>query len=316
MARNRRHAKPLKAARRALSNQRPTDHGITLMNYFRTGLLLAALTALFMACGWLLGGSGGMVIALGIAAVMNLFAWWNSDKMVLRMYHAQEVGRDHSLHRIVETLAQNAGLPMPKVYIIENDQPNAFATGRNPENASVAATTGLLRGLSATEVAGVMAHELAHVRNRDTLIMTITATIAGAIGMLANFALFFAGRRDNPLGIVGTLLVMILAPLTATLVQMAISRSREYEADRHGAEICGHPDWLADALYKMATGAQAIDNPEAEENPATAHMFIVNPLHARAIGGLFSTHPPIGERIQRLREMAGRSPAAQRGPWG
>lgn len=290
------------------------------MNFFRTGILLAAMTALFMACGWLLGGEGGMILALVIAAGMNFFAWWNSDSLVLRMYHAQEIGPNHpsgqSLYRIVEQLARNADLPMPKVHVIENDQPNAFATGRNPENASVAATTGLLRNLTATEVAGVIAHELAHVRNRDTLTMTITATIAGAIGMLANFAFFFGNRRDNPLGIVGTLLVMFLAPMAAALVQMAISRSREYEADRIGAEICGHPDWLADALYKMATGAEAIDNPQAEENPATAHMFIVNPLHARAIDGLFSTHPPIGERIRRLREMAGQTQAQPRGPWG
>ena len=290
------------------------------MNFFRTGILLAAMTALFMACGWLLGGEGGMIMALAIAAGMNFFAWWNSDKLVLRMYHAQEVGPNHpsgqSLYRIVEQLARNADVPMPKVHVIENDQPNAFATGRNPENASVAATTGLLRNLTATEVAGVMAHELAHVRNRDTLTMTITATIAGAIGMLANFALFFGNRRDSPLGILGTLLVMFLAPMAAMFVQMAISRSREYEADRIGAEICGHPDWLADALYKMATGAQAIDNPEAENNPATAHMFIVNPLHAHKIDGLFSTHPPIGERIRRLREMAGQPPTESRGPWG
>jgi heat shock protein HtpX len=256
-----------------------------------------------------------MIVALAIAGAMNLFAWWNSDKMVLRMYRAREVGKDHPLYRIVEQLARNADLPMPRVHIIENDQPNAFATGRNPENASVAATTGLLRSLTATEVAGVMAHELAHVRNRDTLTMTITATIAGAIGMLANFALFFGNRRDNPLGTVGTLLVMFLAPMAAMFVQMAISRSREYEADRIGAEICGHPDWLADALYKMATGAQTIDNPEAENNPATAHMFIVNPLHAHKIDGLFSTHPPIGERIQRLREMAGHAPAQPGGSW-
>lgn len=290
------------------------------MNFFRTGILLAAMTALFMACGWLLGGEGGMIMALAIAGAMNLFAWWNSDKMVLRMYRAQEVGPNHpagqSLYRIVQQLARNADLPMPKVHIIENDQPNAFATGRNPENASVAATTGLLRNLTASEVAGVMAHELAHVRNRDTLTMTITATIAGAIGMLANFALLFGNRRDNQLGLVGTLLVIFLAPTAAALVQMAISRSREYEADRIGAGICGHPEWLADALYKMGTGAQAIDNPQAEDNPATAHMFIVNPLHAHAIDGLFSTHPPIGERIRRLREMAGQTPARPRGPWG
>lgn len=281
------------------------------MNFFRTGILLAAMTALFMGCGWLLGGTGGMFIALAIAAAMNLFAWWNSDKVVLRIYGAREVGADHSLHAVVAQLARNAGLPMPKVHIIENDQPNAFATGRNPENASVAASTGLLRGLTATEVSGVMAHELAHVKNRDTLTMTITATLAGAIGMLANFALFFRGRRN----IIGSLLVMFLAPMAAMFVQMAISRSREYEADRIGAEICGHPDWLADALYKMATSTQAIDNPQAEDHPATAHMFIVNPLHAHAVDGLFSTHPPIGERIQRLREMAGQAPAARGGPW-
>jgi heat shock protein HtpX len=269
-----------------------------------------------MGIGYLLGGEGGMIIALAIAAGMNLFAWWNSDKLVLRMYRAQPVGRGHSLHGIVETLSRNAGLPTPKVYIIENDQPNAFATGRNPENASVAATTGLLRNLTATEVSGVMAHELAHVKNRDTLIMTITATIAGALGMLANFAFFFRGGRDNPLGFVGVLLVMILAPMAAGLVQMAISRSREYEADRIGAEICGHPLWLAEALRKMAQGAAAIDNPQAEDNPATAHMFIVNPLHARKLDGLFSTHPPIGERIQRLREMAGDTTPEPRRPWG
>ncbi|MDH5558386.1 MAG: zinc metalloprotease HtpX [Alphaproteobacteria bacterium] len=282
------------------------------MNFFKTGILLAAMTALFMACGWMLGGEGGIIIALAVAAGMNVFAWWNSDKIVLRTYHAREVGPGHSLHGIVAQLAGNAGLPMPKVYIIENDQPNAFATGRNPENASVAATTGLLRGLTDMEVAGVMAHELAHVKNRDTLTMTITATIAGAIGMLGSFAMFFSNRRN----IIGTLVVMFVAPFAASLVQMAISRSREYEADRIGAEICGHPDWLADALYKMATGAATIENPEAEDNPATAHMFIVNPLHTRAMDGLFSTHPPMGERIQRLREMAGQAPAARGGPWG
>jgi heat shock protein HtpX len=289
------------------------------MSYFRTALLLAALTALFMGCGWLIGGQGGMIIAFLMAAGMNVFAWWNSDRMVLRMYNAQEVGKDHSLYRIVEQLARNADLPMPKVYIVENDQPNAFATGRNPDNASVAATTGLLRNLTATEVAGVMAHELSHVRNRDTLTMTITATIAGAIGMLASFgqfALFFGDRRNNPLGIVGVLMVVILGPIAAMLVQMAISRSREYEADRIGAGICGHPLWLADALQKLAHGAGAIENPQAEKNPATAHMFIVNPLHAHGMDRLFSTHPPMGERIRRLREMAGETEAAPRGPWG
>jgi len=289
------------------------------VNYLRTGVLLAALTALFMGVGFLLGGEVGMIIALVIAAGMNLFAWWGSDSMVLRIYRAQPVGKGHALYGIVETLARNAGLPVPKVHIIENDQPNAFATGRNPQNASVAATTGLLRTLTATEVSGVMAHELAHVRNRDTLIMTITATIAGAIGMLASmgkFALLFGGRRNNPLNVVGILVAAILAPMAALLVQTAISRTREYDADRVGAEICGHPLWLAGALRKLAHGAAAIDNPQAEDNPATAHMFIVNPLHAHRIDGLFSTHPPIGERIQRLREMAADAAPLPRRPWG
>ena len=269
-----------------------------------------------MGVGFLLGGEGGMIVALVIAAGMNLFAWWGSDRMVLRLYRAREVARGHALYGIVETLSRNAELPMPRVYIIDNDQPNAFATGRNPENAAVAATTGLLRNLSATEVSGVMAHELAHVRNRDTLIMTITATIAGAISMLANFAFFFRGGRNNPLGFVGVLLVMILAPMAALLVQTAISRTLENDADRIGAEICGHPLWLAGALHKLAHGAAAIDNPEAEDNPATAHMFIVNPLHAHRVDGLFSTHPPIGERIRRLQAMAGGATPQRAGPWG
>ncbi len=287
------------------------------MNYARTALLLAGLTALFVGAGFLLGGEAGMAIALLFAIGMNAFAYWNADKMVLRMYGAREVDRRSApdLVGMVEQLAHNAGLPMPKVYVVDSDQPNAFATGRNPENAAVAATTGLLRRLSHEEVAGVMAHELAHVRNRDTLIMTITATIAGALGMLANFALFFGGNRNNPLGLIGTLLVMFLAPVAAALVQMAISRTREYEADRVGAEICGRPLWLASALEKLERGAGAIDNDQAEANPATAHMFIVNPLHARSVDGLFSTHPNTANRVQRLREMAGAG-RAQSGPWG
>jgi heat shock protein HtpX len=284
-----------------------------VFSYARTALLLAALTGLFLAAGFLLGGEGGIIIALVIAVGMNVFAYWNSDKMVLRMYGARQVDRSTSpaLVGLVEQIADNAGLPMPKVYVIDSDQPNAFATGRNPENAAVAATTGLLSRLSHEEIAGVMAHEMAHIRNRDTLIMTITATIAGALSMLANFALFFGGNRNNPLGIVGTLMVMILAPLAAMLVQMAISRGREYEADRIGAEICGRPLWLAAALEKLDQAAHAIDNPRAEANPATAHMFIVNPLHAHKVDSLFSTHPNMQNRIRRLREMAGAA-----GPWG
>jgi heat shock protein HtpX len=292
------------------------------MNYLRTAILLAAMTGLFLAIGYLIGGEAGMAIAFLIALAMNAFAYWNSDKVVLRMYGAQEVGPTQApeYYRIVRQLAQRAGLPMPRVYIIDNDQPNAFATGRNPDNAAVAATTGLLRHLSREEIAGVMAHELAHVRHRDTLIMTITATIAGAVSMLANYALFFGGSsRNNPLGIVGAILIMILAPLAAALVQMAISRTREYAADAGGAEICGNPLWLAAALARMERGAVAIANEEAEANPATAHMFIINPLHGGSVDNLFSTHPDTANRIQRLREMAGAagsSPSEIAGPWG
>jgi len=283
------------------------------MNQIKTFMLMAAMTALFVGAGFLLGGEAGMAIALLIACAMNLFAWWNSGSMVLRMYKARQVDRSSApeLYGIVEQLAMKAGLPMPKVYVVDNPQPNAFATGRNPENAAVAATTGLLQHLSSEEIAGVLAHELAHVRNRDTLIMTITATLAGALTMLANFALFFGGSRNNPLGIVGVLLMMVLAPLAAALVQMAISRTREYEADRIGAEISGRPLWLASALEKLELGSKRIDNRAAEEHPATAHMFIVNPLHAHSVDGLFRTHPRTADRIQRLKEMAGAA-----GPWG
>jgi heat shock protein HtpX len=295
------------------------------MNLARTTFLLALLTALFVGAGYLVGGASGMVIAFLIAAGMNLFAYWNSDKMVLRYFRARAVteAEQPAFLRIVRQLAERGGLPMPRVYLIDNDQPNAFATGRNPENAAVAATTGLLRRLSPEEVAGVMAHELAHVQHRDTLTMTVTATIAGAISMLANFALFFGGNdRNNPLGAVGVLLVAILAPLAAMLVQMAISRGREYEADRLGAQLCGNPLWLASALGKIAQGAARIDNQPAERNPATAHLFIVNPLHAHRHDSLFSTHPAVENRIARLRAMAGQMPAGAsmaaraRGPWG
>ncbi|MDX1575862.1 MAG: zinc metalloprotease HtpX [Kiloniellales bacterium] len=288
------------------------------MNTLRTGVLLAGLTGLFLAVGFLIGGEGGLLIAFGLALAMNAFAYWNSDKMVLRMHGAREVSESDapSLVRLVRQLAEQAELPMPKVYVMETDQPNAFATGRNPDNAAVAVTQGLLRRLSSEETAGVLAHELAHIKNRDTLTMTVTATLAGAISMLANFGLFFGGgNRNNPLGIVGVLLIAILAPLAAMLVQMAISRAREYEADRIGAEICRRPLWLASALEKIAGAARAIDNQPAERNPATAHLFIINPLHAHKVDGLFTTHPSTADRVARLRQQAvemGQSPR----PWG
>lgn len=278
------------------------------MNYLKTGMLLAAMTALFMGIGFMLGGSSGMMIALVVAAAMNIFSYWNSDKMVLRMHHAQEVDARTApeLYNMVAQLSRNADLPMPKVYIIDNPQPNAFATGRNPENAAVAATTGLLNLLSKEEVAGVMAHELAHIKNHDTLIMTITATIAGAISMLANFAMFFGSsdNRNNPLGFIGVILMMIVAPMAAAIVQMAISRTREYAADRMGAEICGEPIWLASALAKISGGVARIHNPDAEHNPATAHMFIINPLSGERMDNLFSTHPNTQNRIDELQKLA------------
>lgn len=305
------------------------------MNLVRTAMLIALMTALFMGVGYMIGGTGGMMIALVIAAAMNLFSYWNSDKMVLRMHHAVEVDERTApeFYRIVADLAQNAGLPMPKVYVIHNQQPNAFATGRNPENAAVAASVGLLETLSDEEVAAVMAHELAHVQNRDTLIMTITATLAGAISMLGNFALFFGGNRDNnnnPFGFIGILVAIIVAPFAAMLVQMTISRTREYAADRRGAEICGNPLWLASALRKIALGAGRVVNEDAERNPATAHMFIINPLNGQRMDNLFSTHPATENRIAALEAMAGefaqpRSPrparpaatsVPQTGPWG
>jgi heat shock protein HtpX len=277
------------------------------MNIMRTAMLLALMTALFMGVGYLIGGSGGMTIAFLIAAAMNLFSYWNADKMVLRMHHAVEVDERTApeYYGMVRELAQRAGLPMPKVYLIDNPQPNAFATGRNPQNAAVAATTGLLDRLSYEEVAGVMAHELAHVEHRDTLTMTITATLAGAISMLGNFAFFFGGNRDNnnPLGFVGVLVAMIVAPLAAALVQMAISRTREYAADRRGAEICDHPLWLASALDKIARNVQRIHNPDAERNPASAHLFIINPLSGERMDNLFSTHPATENRIAALAEL-------------
>jgi heat shock protein HtpX len=286
------------------------------MSTVRTAILLAGLTALFMVVGYFIGGQNGMLIALAIAIAMNAFSYWNSDKMVLRMYGARQVDARTApeLVGLVEQLAARAQLPMPKVFLIDSPQPNAFATGRNPQNAAVAATTGLISQLSHQELAGVLAHELAHIKNRDTLIMTVTATLAGALGMLANFGLFFGNNRDNPLGAIGTILMVILAPLAAMLVQMAISRAREYGADRAGAEICGHPQWLASALQKIQASAQRIDNIQAERNPATAHLFIINPLHGRSIDNLFSTHPSTENRVRALREMAART--GQAGPWG
>lgn len=303
------------------------------MPLLRTTLLMAAMTALFMGVGALLAGMAGAVIALFVAAGMNLFTWWNSDRMVLGMHGAKPVPSSGSdLHAIVEQLARQADMPTPAVYLIETDQPNAFATGRSPERAAVAVTSGLMRTLNRNELAAVVAHELAHIKNRDTLIMTVTATFAGAISMLANFALFFGGNRNRQMGLIGTLALMLLAPLAATLVQMAISRTREYEADRVGAEICGNPLWLASALQRIEGLAQRIDNHPAERNPATAHMFIINPLHAHRHDNLFATHPKTSNRVAALEKLAGhgsggaavRSPVpgvssrtrGDHGPWG
>ncbi|KEC58333.1 protease [Bartonella henselae] len=281
------------------------------MNIMRTAMLLAFMTALFMGVGYLVGGSNGMVIALLMAGGLNFFSYWNSDKIVLRMYGAREVDQHSSpvYYKIVSDLAQRASLPQPKVYIIDNAQPNAFATGRNPQNAAVAASTGLLNQLSAEEVAGVMAHELAHIEHRDTLTMTLTATIAGAISMLGNFAFFMGGQRhssenSHSTGAIGGLLALFVAPFAAMLVQMAISRTREYAADRRGAEICGNPLWLASALSKIAGGGHTVYNEEAEHNPATAHMFIINPLRGEGADSLFSTHPATANRIAALRRQA------------
>jgi heat shock protein HtpX len=276
------------------------------MSYIKTAMLLAAMTGLFVAIGGILGGQTGMLIAFAVALAMNIFSYWNSDKMVLAMHNAVEVDRTAApeLYSIVEQLAMNANLPMPKVYVIHTEQPNAFATGRNPDNAAVAATTGLLDILTKEEVAGVMAHEFAHIKNRDILIMTITATIAGAISMLANFGMFFGGRRDQGPGMIATLAMVILAPMAAMVVQMAVSRTREYEADKVGAEICQRPLWLSSALYKIADAAGRTPFPAAERNPAAAHMFIINPLSGERMDNLFSTHPNTENRILALENLA------------
>ena len=312
------------------------------MNYFRTAILLAGLTALFMGVGFLIGGSSGALIALVFAAGMNLFAYWNSDRMVLSMHGATEVDARSApdLYQMVHELAGRAGLPTPRVYLMDEPQPNAFATGRDPEHAAVAVTTGLLNMLNRDELAGVIAHELAHIKNRDTLIMTITATIAGAISMLAQFGMFFGGgnRENNGFGVIGTLAMVILAPIAAMLVQMAISRTREYAADDMGGRILGKPMALASALVKISNGAAQIPNEAAEQNPATAHLFIVNPLTGgHGWDNLFATHPNVENRIAALQQLAGEiggggatsvpaartqgygkwgQPAPRRGPWG
>ncbi|MCK8782852.1 zinc metalloprotease HtpX [Roseomonas sp. NAR14] len=317
--------------------------------YLRTAILLAGMTALFVGVGYLMGGRQGMVIAFLVACATNAWAYWNSDRVVLSMHNAEPISPESAprLYHMVAALAQRAGLPMPALYVIHEDQPNAFATGRNPENAAVAVNTGLLDRMSEEEVAGVVAHELAHIRHRDTLIMTVTATLAGAIGMLAQFGFLFGGRdedgRRSPFGPIGAILMIVLAPIAAMLVQTAISRSREYEADRLGGEICGNPLWLAGALGKLEQFKHGIVNPTAEAHPASAHMFIINPLSGLRFDNLFSTHPPTESRIAALRQQAqasgrgggygsgrpsypatpspgspwGRAPGGpRRGPWG
>jgi heat shock protein HtpX len=293
----------------------------TMNNLLRTGLLIAALTALFMGAGWLIGGAEGMLIALLIGIATNLFAYWNADRVVLAAYGARPIARAEApqLFDAVAKLAQRAGIPMPRLYLIDSAQPNAFATGRDPAHAAVAVTRGLLGALDEAEVAAVIGHELSHVVHRDTLTMTIAATIAGAIGMLANFAFFLGPRddeRDAPLGMVGSLLVAVLAPVAALLVQMAISRTREYEADRRGAEISGDPQSLASALRKIEVLARRTMVPDAERNPATAHLFIVNPLHGASLASLFATHPATEERVRRLEAMAAARGLGGGGPWG
>lgn len=309
------------------------------MNHFKTFALLAGLTALFVGAGYMIGGPTGMLIALVFAVGMNLFSYWNADKIVLRIYGAVEVDASHPEPLVrayvadIEDLARRAGLPRPRITVIESEQPNAFATGRDPDHAAVAASTGLLGLLDRDEIRGVMAHELAHVKNRDTLTMTVTATLAGAISALANFGLFFGGSRDGEErqgGLIGTIALAILAPIAAMLVQMAISRSREYEADRVGAEIAGDGRALARALEKIEAYARGgVVNVEAERHPATAHLFIINPLSGKGADNLFSTHPATHNRVEALLRLGvgqatrGRVGTAvpageerQAGPWG
>lgn len=279
-----------------------------MFNMMKTAILMAAITALFMAIGAMIGGRAGMMMALVVALGMNFFSYWFSDKMVLKMYNAREVDETSAprFYGMVRELAQRAQMPMPKVYLIDEQAPNAFATGRNPEHAAVAATTGILNVLTERELRGVMAHELAHVKHRDILISTVSATMAGAISMLANFAVFFGGRDDDgrPVNPIAGIAVAILAPLAASLIQMAISRAREFEADRGGAEISGDPAALASALDKIHRYAQGIPLHAAEAHPETAQMMIMNPLSGGGLRGLFSTHPATEERIARLMALA------------
>lgn len=279
------------------------------MNMIKTAMLLAALTALFMMAGFLLGGEVGVLIALVVAIGMNAYAWWNSDKLALSAHNARPVTRASApeLVGMVESLAQKANMPVPAVYVIDNPQPNAFATGRSPDNAAVAATTGIMQMLSYEELEGVMAHELAHIQNRDTLIMTISATVVGALSMLAQWGWLLrglGGNRNNPVGFIGVLLAMILAPMAAALIQMLISRTREYSADRLGGEICGNPLALASALKKISGQATRLEMESVERNPASAHLFIVNPLSGRRMDNLFSTHPSTENRIAALQQQA------------
>jgi heat shock protein HtpX len=279
-----------------------------MFNWVKTAMLMAAITALFMAIGGMIGGARGMGFALVIALAMNFFSYWFSDKMVLRMYNAQEVDETSApqFYRMVRELSTRGGLPMPRVYLIAEDAPNAFATGRNPEHAAVAATTGILRILSEREMRGVMAHELSHVKHRDILISTISATMAGAISALANFAMFFGGRDEEgrPANPIASIAVALLAPIAAAMIQMAISRAREFEADRGGAELSGDPQALASALDKIHRFAAGVPFATAEAHPTTAQMMILNPLSGGGVANLFSTHPATEERIARLMEMA------------
>jgi heat shock protein HtpX len=289
------------------------------MNFARTALLLAAMTALFMVVGYGLGGQGGMTIALGMALVMNVGSYWFSDRLALGSVGAREVDARSApdLIAMVGALAQRAGLPMPRVYVVDSDQPNAFATGRNPANAAVAVNTGLIHALSREELAGVIAHELAHIKNRDTLTMTIAATLAGAISSIAHIGMFTGGRREGGLGPIGAIALAILAPMAAMIVQMAVSRSREYVADHDGAMIAGDPMGLAHALAKISRGAAAIHDPAVESRPGMAHMFIVNPLSGAGMDNLFSTHPNVENRIAALQDLAGKMapPRDAAGSW-